>query len=60
MDQFGFVEAVDGFSQCIVVGVAFAADRGFDASFRQSLGVANGDVLRAPVRVMDQAVSRSG
>lgn len=52
--QFGFVEAVDGFGQGIVVRVPFAADRGLDACFGQPLGVADGNVLASPVRVMNQ------
>ena len=31
MDDFGFVEAVDRFRESVVVAVADAADRGFDA-----------------------------
>ena len=42
MDYLGLVETVDRFGESIVVAVADAADRGFDARFRQALGVANG------------------
>ena len=55
MDQLGFVKAVDGFSQRIVVAVALAADRRLDPGFCQSLGVADGNVLRSAIRMMDQA-----
>ena len=55
MDQLGFVKAVDGFSQRIVVAVALAADRRLDPGLGQTLGIANGDILRPPIRVMDQA-----
>ena len=55
MDQFGLVQAVDGFSESIVVAVAFAADRRLDADLGQSLGIADGNLLRAAIRVVDQA-----
>ena len=55
MDQLGFVKAVDGFSQRIVVAVALAADRRLDPGFCQSVGVADGNVLRSAIRMMDQA-----
>jgi hypothetical protein len=42
MDYLGLVETVDRFGESIVVAVADAADRGFDAGFRQALSVANG------------------
>jgi hypothetical protein len=48
MDQFSLVQAVDRFSQCVVVAVAPAANRRFDACLGQSLAIANADVLRAP------------
>jgi len=45
MDQLGLVRPVDRLGQRVVVAVAFAAHRGFDAGFSQSLGVADADVL---------------
>ena len=42
MDYLGLVETVYRFGESIVVAVADAADRGFDAGFRQALGVSNG------------------
>jgi hypothetical protein len=39
MDHLGFVEAVDGFGEGIVVTVADAADRRLDARFGQLLGI---------------------
>lgn len=54
MDQFGLVQAVDGFGEGVVVAIALAADGRLDAGFRQALGVADGDVLRTPVGMMDQ------
>ncbi len=44
MNQFGFVESIDCLSQCVVVAVAAAADRGLDASLGQALAIANTDV----------------
>jgi len=54
MDQFGLVEAVDGLCQCVVVAVTGIANRGFDASFAQPLAVANRQILRAPIAVMNR------
>lgn len=48
VNQLGLVQPVDGFGQCVVIAVTTAADRGLDAGLGQSLGVANGQVLRAP------------
>lgn len=56
MDEFGFVESVDRLSQGIVVAVAPASHRRFHASLGQPLTVADGNVLRATVGVMHQAV----
>jgi hypothetical protein len=50
------VHSVDGFSQSIIVAVAFAADRGLDAGFAEPLAVADRDVLRAPVAMVDQGI----
>ena len=47
MDHLGLEQAVDRLGQGVVVAVADAADRGLDARFRQPLGVAQGEVLRA-------------
>ena len=33
MDDLRFVETVDGFGERVVVAIADAADRGFDAGF---------------------------
>lgn len=54
MNQFGLLQAVDGLGQRVVIAVALAAHRRLDASFRQSLGVANADVLRASIGVTNQ------
>jgi hypothetical protein len=39
-----------------VAGVADAAHRGLDAGLGQALGVADADVLRSLVRMMDKAI----
>jgi hypothetical protein len=39
MDHLGFVEAVDGFGESIVVAVTDAADRGLDARRGKPLGI---------------------
>lgn len=54
MDEFGLVETVDGFGQGVVIGIADAADGGFDASLEQALVVLDGHILTAPVRVVNQ------
>jgi hypothetical protein len=60
IDDFGLVESVDRFGEGVVVTVADASDRRFDASFCQSLGIPNGHVLNAAIRVMHEAASMSG
>ncbi|MNQ92920.1 hypothetical protein D3C85_1083610 [compost metagenome] len=55
MDHLGLVQAIDGFGQGIVIGVAHAAHRGLDPSLSQALRIADRDVLHATVAVMDQA-----
>ena len=39
VDHFGFVEAVDGLGESIVITISNAADRGFNSGFCQSLGI---------------------
>src|SRR5471030_2766215 len=56
MYQFCLVQTVDGLGQRIVVAVALTAHGRFNAGFRQAFTVADGDVLRAPVAVMNQCV----
>ena len=41
MDHLGLVQAIDRLGQRVVVAVALAANRRFDAGLCQSLGVAN-------------------
>jgi len=45
MNQFSLVQAVDRFSEGIIVAVAPTADRRFDARFGEPLAIANADVL---------------
>lgn len=60
MDDLGFEQAVDCLGQGIVIAVADAAHRWFDASFRQPLAVTNAQILRAPVAMMNQPHALSG
>ena len=51
-DDLGLVETIDRFGQGVVIGVADAADGGFDARFSQTFGVTDRDVLTAAITVM--------
>jgi hypothetical protein len=53
-NNFGLVKAIDGLGQRIVVAVSGAAHRGLDSRLQEPLAVANGDVLRALVAVVNQ------
>lgn len=55
MDVLGLVEAIDRFCESIVITVTDAADGRLDAGLRQALGLADADVLRAAVRVVNDA-----
>jgi len=44
MNQFSLVQAVDRFRQGVVITVAAATDRRFDARFGQPFAVSNADV----------------
>jgi hypothetical protein len=57
MDDLGFVEAIDGLGESVVITVADAADRRFDARLRQALGVLDRDVLHAAIGMMDEATA---
>lgn len=54
MNELGFVEPVDGFCECVVVAIAFAAHRGFDTRLSQTLAVANRHVLRPAIAMVNQ------
>lgn len=60
MNDLGLVKPVDRFCERVVIGVAYAPDRGVDACFCQPLGIANGHVLDTPLRVMHKATARTG
>ena len=45
VNQLGFVETIDRFSEGVVVAVTDAADRWLNASFSQTIGVSNGQIL---------------
>lgn len=53
-DGLGFVEAVDGLGECVVIRVADAADRRHQIGLGQALAVVHGKVLHASVAMMDQ------
>ena len=44
-DQLGFVQAVDGLGQRVVIGAADRSDRGLDASLGEPFGKPDGRVL---------------
>lgn len=60
MDELGFVEAVAGLCEGVVIGIADAADRRFDAGLRQAFGVLDRQILAAAIAVMDQAAAVDG
>jgi len=55
-NDFCLVETDDRLGEGIVVRVAPGTDRAGRAGVGEALGVANGEVLDAPVRVMDQTL----
>src|SRR3990167_3959137 len=56
MDELSLVQPVDGLGQGVVVAVAPATYRRFDARLSQTFGVADGDILRASVAVMNESI----
>jgi hypothetical protein len=54
MNQLRLVEADDGFGERVVVRIAGAADGALDARVGQPLRVANREILRPAVRVVNQ------
>ena len=57
MDDLGFVKAIDGLCQSVVIAVADAADRGFDAGLSKLFAVSDRDVLAAAIGVMDETAT---
>jgi hypothetical protein len=45
MNQFRFVQAIDGLGQSIVIAISLAPHRGFDAGLGKALAVPNRYVL---------------
>src|SRR4051812_16727666 len=60
MDHLGFVEAVDGFGEGIVVAVTDAADRRLDARRGKPLGIFDRKMLHPAITVMDEAAAPDG
>ena len=58
LDDFGLEQSDDAFGEGVVAAVADASDRHVDAGFGQPFGATDGQILHAPVRVMDQAALR--
>ena len=54
VDHLGLVKAIDRFGQSIVIAVADASDRWFNAGLGKALGVFDRDILAATIAVMDQ------
>ena len=57
MNQLSLVQAVNRFGESVVIAVTSTSDRRLDASLGQTLAVADRDVLRTPVAVVNQSVS---
>src|SRR3954449_9157123 len=60
MDQLGFVEAVDGFGEGVIVAITDAANRRLDARRGKPLGILDRDVLHTAIAVMDEAAAPDG
>ena len=56
-DHLGLEQADHCLGKGVVIGIADAADRGFDACFGKPLGVADRDILAAAIAVMHEPVS---
>ena len=56
-DHLGLVEAVDRLGQGVVIGIADAADRRFDASVGETLGVLDSDILRPAIGMMNETAA---
>ena len=53
-DDFRLGQSDDGFGQGVFVAVSNASDRHVDSGFGERLGVSNGQILHAAVRVVGQ------
>src|SRR3954453_10795661 len=60
MDQLGFVEAVDGFGEGVIVAITDAANRRLDTRRGKPLGILDRDVLHTAIAVMDEAAAPDG
>ncbi len=58
--DFSLVETVDRFGEGVVVTVADASDGRHDSSFCQPLGIPDGYILDAAIRVVHEAATMSG
>lgn len=56
MYQLCFVQTVDGFGQRVVIAVPLTTHRGLNSGLCQALTVSDGNVLRAPIAMMNQGV----
>ena len=56
LNHLRFEEANHRFGEGVVVGIAAAADRRRDAGFRQPVGVAHRQILRAAITVMHEVL----
>ena len=54
MDELGLVEAVEALGDGVVVAVALGPDRGNRSRLFQPLGVADGEILDAAIRMVNQ------
>ena len=57
MDHFGFVEPIDRLGQDVVVAIADAADRRYEAGLAETLRVPDRDELHAAIRVVDETAA---
>lgn len=56
LDEFGFVEPVDGLRQGVIIGISNTSDRGNETRVSQSLRVAIGHILTATDGIQDNTV----
>jgi hypothetical protein len=52
-DQLGFIQAVDGFGQGVVIRAANRSDRGLDSGLSETFGEPDRRVLRPSIRMVD-------